>query len=274
MKTSVMKKKPIFLLSCLVLLFCLAACSQSDNTEALTKWYNGKARTQIEQQINDAYKAQGLTFFITVEEPDTIVYNYQYNRATYSYAADERDILVSLLKQSSNALGTALKSDIAQYKDIYKLPVKILRVAYLDPDGDVIFTMDVDENFEPSDDASGQYSTLKEWLGSEDKETFISTLNASLEGSGVIMDFGADGDTLLLIYRFVEQLDLSDYTEEELDTLKDYFIDTIASSSGSDVTTMSDYLEAVLGFKIKDMRIQIQNADSALICDIPASDLK
>lgn len=274
MKTNAMKKKLIFLLSCLVLLFSLAACGTKDDTEALTKWYNGKDRTQIERQYNNLYKDQGINVFITVEEPDTIVYNFQYDKSTYANIAGERDVLISLLKQASNTLGTALKSDIAQFQDIYKLPVKVLRVAYLDPDGDVIYSMEVDENYEPSDDASGQYSSLEEWLGSADKETFVSTLNSSLAESGVTIDFGADGDTLLLIYRFVQQLDLSGYTQEDLDTLKDYFIVSMASSSGSDIESMSDYLEAVLGFKIKNMRIQIQNADNALICDIPASDLK
>lgn len=269
-----MKKKLIFLLSCLVLLFSLAACSSKDDPEALTKWYNSKDRTQLERQFNNLYEVQGMNVFITVEEPDTIVYNFQYDESTYANVASERDVLVTLLKQSSNALGSSLKSDIAQYQDIYKLPVKVLRVAYLDPDGDVLYSMEVDESFEPSDDALKQYRTLEEWLDSEDKESFISTLNSSLEGSGVTMDFGADGDTLLLIYRFVEQLDLSGYTQEDLDAVKDYFIETIVSSSGSDVAMMSEYLEALLGFKIKNMRIQIQNADSSLICDIPASDLK
>lgn len=275
MKTKAMKKKLLFLLSCLVLLFCLAACSLPDNTEALTKWYNSKDRTQIEKQINSLYKAQGLELSITVEEPDTIVYNFQYDASSYSFDESERDVLAALLKQSMPSVGSALKSDIAQYQDIYKLPVKVLRVAYLDPEGNIIYSMDIDENYEPSDDdLAEQCSTLEEWLGSAGKESFVSTLNSSLEQSGVTIDFGADGDTLVMIYRFVDQLDLSDYTQEDLDILQESFIEILVSSFGSNTETMSDYWETLLGFKIDSMKFQIKNADGSLIFDIPMSALQ
>lgn len=265
MKTNVMKRNLIFLLSGLVLLFCLAACSQADNTEALTKWYNSKERTQIERQINNLYESQGLRFSLTVEEPDTIVYNYQYTNADSPLDATTQESISSMLKVLMDSAAPAVKSDIEQYQKTYHLPVKNIRMIYLDLDGNELFSMDIDENYEPSDAAlAKQYKNLKEWLDSDGKDNFVSAINPSLEPSGVTMDFDADGDTLILIYRFVEQQDLSDYTQEDLETLSDYF----AESIGSDAASMSQGLEAVLGFKIKDMRIQIRNADNTLICDI------
>lgn len=264
MKTNVMKRKLVFLLSGLVLLFCLAACSQEDNTEALTKWYNSKDRTQIERQINTLYQAQGLRFSLTVEEPDTIVYNYQYTDAN-SLDATTQESISSMLKVFMDSAAPAVKSDIEQYQKTYHLPVKNIRMVYLDSNGNELFSMDIDENYEPSDTAlAKQYKDLQEWLNSDGKDSFVSAINPSLEPSGITMDFDADGDTLILIYRFVEQQDLSDYTQEDLDALSDNF----AKSIGSDAASMMQGLEAMLGFKIKDMRIQIRNADNTLICDV------
>lgn len=267
MKTNAMKKNLILLLSGLVLLFCLAACGQKDNTEALTKWYNSKERTQIEQQINDLYKAQGMKLSITVEEPDTIVYNLQYDASSYSFDENNRDVLATYLEKSMASSGSSLKSDIAQYQNVYYLPVKVLRVSYLDPDGNVIYSMDIDENYEPTDDAlTEQYNSLEEWLGSAGKESFVAAINSSLEQVGQTVDFEADGDTLILIYQFTQQRDVSGYTQEELE-------ETFATSLSGSVTSMQDNLETMLGFKISSMRIQIKNADGTLICDIPMSDI-
>lgn len=274
MKTNAMKKKLIFLLSGLVLLFSLAACSPKDNTEALTKWYNGKDRTQIERQINNLYEAQGLKFSITVEEPDTIVYNYQYTNYNSLVDANAQENISSVLKVLLDSAAPTIKSDIAQYRNVYHLPVKNIRMVYLDTDGNELLSMDIDENYEPSDEAlAKQYRTLDEWLDSESKDIFVSALNSSLEQTGITVDFESDGDTLILIYRFVEQLDLSGYTQADLDVFKDYFIESMASS-GSSAGTMLDGLEASLGFKIKSMRIQIRNADDALICDITMSEMQ
>lgn len=265
MKTNAMKKKLIFLLSCLVLLFCLTACGQKDNTEALTKWYNGKDRTQIEQQINNIYEAQGLKFSITVEEPDTIVYNYQYTSSNSSINASDREALASLLGSLMDSASASVKSDIAQYQEIYKLPVKVIRMVYLDPDGDILFSKDIDENYEPSDDALAEhYSSLEEWVGSAGKDSFVSAINPSLEQVGLTIDFEADGDTLILIYRFTEQQVIPDYSQEELEA-------SFASSLGASAESMQDNLQTMLGFKIGSMRIQIKNADGTLICDIPMS---
>lgn len=265
MKTNAMKRKLVFLLSGLVLLFCLAACSREDNTDALTKWYNSKDRTQIERQINNLYQAQGLKFSLTVEEPDTIVYNYQYTDADSPLDAATQESISYMLKVFMDSAAPAVKSDIEQYQKTYHLPVKNIRMVYLDSDGNELFSMDIDENYEPSDTAlAKQYKNLKEWLDSDGKDSFVSAINPSLEPSGITMDFDADGDTLILIYRFVEQQDLSDYTQEDLEALSDNF----AESIGSDAASMMQGLEAMLGFKIKDMRIQIRNADNTLICDV------
>lgn len=289
MKTNAIKKKLLFLLSCLVLLFCLTACSRKDtealtkwynsvllpkiqrpitNTETLTKWYNSEDRTQIEQQINSLYKSEGLEFFITVEEPDTIVYNFQYDALSYFFDENSRDVLAAYLEQSMASAGPSLKSDIAQYQDIYELPVKVLRVAYLAPDGNIIYSLDIDENYEPSDDAlTEQHNSLEEWVDSASKDSFVATINSSLEQVGQTIDFEADGDSLILIYQFTQQRDVSGYTQEE-------FEDIFSSSLSGSVASIQDNLEILLGFKISSMRIQIKNADNTLICDIPVSDLQ
>lgn len=265
MKPNNMKQKLIFLLSGLVLLFSLAACSQKDNTEALTKWYNSKERTQLEQQINDIYGTQGMKLSITVEEPDTIVYNYQYDASNYHFDENNRNALAAILEQSMASAGPALKSDLKQYQNVYYLPVKVLRVSYLDPDGNAIYSMDIDENYEPSDDALvEQYGSLEEWIGSAGKDSFVAAINSSLEQVGQTVDFEADGDTLIMIYQFTQQRDVSGYTQEELE-------ETFTTSLSGSVASLQDNLETMLGFKINSMRIQIKNADGTLICDIPMS---
>lgn len=287
MKQTNRKKKLTFLLSCLVLLLCLAACSPEDGnrtseddpatledeTPALTKWYDGKFRTQLEQQINSAYEDQGLKFFFTVEEPDVIVYNYQY-ASDLSFDPEEYEGMASLLKTFLDSTAPTVKSDIAQYRDVYHLPVKVIRMVYLDPDGNTIVSLDVDESYEPSDNAlTGQYDSLEDWVSSGGKDGFASAINSSFEQMGLTLavDFEADGDTLILIYRFTEQQDIPDFTREELQT---YFAQNMAPSLGESAASMLDGLETMLGFRISDIRIQARNADGTLLGEVSLNEMQ
>lgn len=287
MKQNTRKKKLTFLLSCLVLLLSLAACSPEDGnqtsegdpatlydeTPALTKWYDGKFRTQLEQQINKAYEEQGLKFFFTVEEPDVIVYNYQY-ASDPSFDPEKYEGMAYLMKTFLDSAAPTVKSDIAQYRDVYHLPVRVIRMVYLDPDGNTIVSMDVDESYEPSDNAlaGGQYDSLEDWVNSGGKDGFASAINASFEQMGLTLavDFEADGDTLILIYRFTEQQDVPDFAREEM---QNYFDENIAPSLES-AASMLDGLEAMLGFQISDMRIQARNADGTLLGEVSLNEMQ
>lgn len=267
MKHNSMKKKLTSLFFCLVLVLSLAACGSKDDGSKLTKWYDSKDRTQLEDQINAIYGSQGLKFFVTVEEPDTIVYNYQYEADPSLSAADYKS-MAAILEPFLDSAGAEMKSDIKQFQNLYKLPVKTIRMAYLDPDGNMIVSKDIDENFESSGNSG--YSSLDDWL-LKGKDEFVASINPSLESSGLTVDFGADGDILVLIYQFTQQVDLpDDYSAEEL---QEYFVDNMAASLGESAASMQDGLEVLLGFDIPDIRIQAKNADGTLLGEVLLSDI-
>lgn len=262
-----MKRKLSALLSNLVLILSLTACSLGVNTTTLTKWYNSKDRINIEQQINDLNKAQGLKFFITVEEPDIIVYNFQY--MSLSFDSYERESMASLVESYVKATAPSCRSSIKQYRDTYHLPVNTIRMAYLDSDGNTLYSIDLDENYEPSVNLfTGRYNSLEDWLGSEDKESFVSVLNSSMEQIGLAIDFDTDGEMLILICRFTEQLDFSGFDPEEINA---YFAEDLPSYLDKEMLLES--LNQGYGINIDNMRIQFKNADGALLCDFLLSEL-
>ena len=60
--------------------------------------------------------------------------------------------------------------------------------------------------------------TVDEWIGTDDAATYIQALNTSLESTGAVITFEADGDILCMVFRYPEDVlgtDGSNLTEEE-----------------------------------------------------------
>lgn len=134
-----MKRKFLALTLSLVLAFSFSACGGSSEA-TLNEWYNGEARTTLENTINTLFAESGLTFFVTVEEPDVIIYNYKYTTQLDLSSVSQADIDAQFASSVDSA---AIQSDIKTYQSTYDLPVKTIRIKYLNADDTVIFTHDV-----------------------------------------------------------------------------------------------------------------------------------
>ncbi len=116
----------------------------TEETTALTDWYNSENRTVLETTINDMFASQGLSFFVTIEEPGTIIYNYQYTEQM-EITSEATEQLDASLDSGANAI----IADIAAYKTTYNLPLEVIRMTYLNADGTEFFSKDFAEDYAP-----------------------------------------------------------------------------------------------------------------------------
>ncbi len=273
-----MKKKLFALAMSLIMVCGLAACGSdagsedvvttesseaAENTTSITEWYNSENRTLLESTINDTFSSMGMTFFVTISEPDTIIYNYQY--------AEQLDVTQEFTEQLSANLktsGTTIAADIASYKENFQIPLEVIRTVYLNADGSEILSMDFREDYVPEtteDTASTTpiktYENLQAWVESEDNAQVTTLLNEVLASSGVTCEFVADDSVLVMEYRFTEQLDSSEYSQEEIDA---FFLQNLDNYTTMAETLFSTF-ESDYGITISGVRVAFYDADATLI---------
>jgi len=110
----------------------------------------------------------------------------------------------------------------------------------------------------------GSKPTLSEWVDGAEVTAAEDVINAQYAGSGLRAEFSADGEDILVfscIYE--EQLDLSSYSQSEID---DAF-NTQLEQSGLDSTMgdLFDECEKATGVSLQCIRIQYVNADGTVI---------
>ncbi|MGN0400831.1 MAG: DUF4854 domain-containing protein [Acetatifactor sp.] len=245
----------------------------SDN--ALENWYNSDARCQLEDQINSVFESQGLTFYVDYEGDDTIIYTYVYTEMQ-DFGGASQEAINEYFTTSINSTASTLKNDITNYQNIYNLPVTTLRMTYLNADGSIVYTIDIDENYDPtavetSGTASSSYASLDDWINSPEKDATAKAVNSTLESMGLSADFGADGDILEMIYRFLDYQDYSTFTEEQIYTAFDENVAPVLISSGE---SMSSAFYEQYHIAISDIRLLIYNSDGTLVYERLLSEME
>ncbi|MDE5894298.1 MAG: DUF4854 domain-containing protein, partial [Acetatifactor sp.] len=242
-------------------------------SNALTDWYNGSDRTTLEDQIN-GIGLDGMTFFIEVEEPDTIIYNYQYDEAL-DLGDMGNDVMQEYFHSILDSQYQAFLSDIQTYQNDFKLPVTTVRIQYLDNDGTVLYSGDYTEDYVPEDKGlasspTDSYASLDEWMNGEEQKLIVSMVNEQLASVGLMIDIYADGNVLVMDYAYTEQQDLEGFTQEEIDTV---FEDQVIPTFSSMVTSMFDSFESDYGLILDDIRLVFRNADGTQLYSCDYSDL-
>lgn len=217
---------------------------------SLTEFYNSEFRTMLEDATNEIFtESFGLHYFITIEEPDTLIYNYQYTNPLSSIGISHEDaaamIASNFQEMSTSAQTDDLVNSIKTFQ-LYGLPLKVIRMTYLDTDGSIIYSANVTEDTVisvlpgTSGTAAGAYASLQEWADSEEADSVIEITNSSLSSVGITFDLAVDGNLLIYKYYLPDNSWTSDLTEEELTASFDSMTESLAVSVDSIFTTFTD----------------------------------
>ncbi|MDE7252157.1 MAG: DUF4854 domain-containing protein [Acetatifactor sp.] len=240
--------------------------SEADEAEnSLSDWYDSDARKTVEDLINNMFSGQGLNFFIEVEEPDVLVYNYQ-----YTTQLEVTDLIVEQLEMSVDSGVDAVKSDIQNYRKTYGVELNAIRLVYLNADGSSIYELEVTEDYEPSEhdgDSAGlgSYEDLQAWMDSDEAAQMVQLTNSMLESTGMTVNFSAEGNT------FVYEYYLSDETYEAMgmadfsgDQLQSYIESVVESQRDSLEGTFSNF-EQNYGITLDAVRVAFYEEDGTFI---------
>lgn len=217
---------------------------------SLTEFYNSEFRTMLEDATNEIFaESFGLQYFITIEEPDTLIYNYQYTNPLSSIGISHEDaaaiIASNFQEMSTSAQIDDLVNSIKTFQ-LCGLPVKVIRMTYLDTDGSIIYSANVTEDTAisvlpgTSGTAAEVYASLQEWADSEESDSVIETTNRTLTSTGITFDLAVDGNLLIYKYFLPDNSWTSDLTEEELTASFDSMTESLAASVDAIFTTFTD----------------------------------
>lgn len=258
--------------------------SSEENNSALADWYNGADRTALEDQINGMFASSGMNFYLEIEEPGTIIYNYQYTEPLDMEGVTSED-LTEYFRSSLDAQYTTFIQEIQNFKDAYDMPLTTIRINYLDVDGSALYSQDFTEDYVPAsadaedgaadpsvagESGTQAYDSLDAWMGSEDKDTILTLVNSQLESTGLTMDLYAEGNVLVMEYTYAESMDLTGYSQDEIDTIFDEQIAPTFLSTGEQ---MFDSFESEYGLVLDDVKVVFLNADGSQIYSRYSSDL-
>lgn len=232
--------------------------SSKESSSALAAWYDGNDRKTLEDSINKMFSSSGMTFSLSIEEPDTIIYTYQY---TENQSDDSnREILREYFRTSLDEQYQTFIDEIQNFKKAYDMPLTTIRISYLDADGTDLYTMDFTEDYVPSTEGSSsqEYTSLEDWMNSDEQRMVVSAVNNQLESSGISIEFYAEGNVMVMDYTYTEQQDLEGLSQEDIASV---FDTQVAPTFSSLVSTLFDTFENDYGLVLDDIKLIFHNAD-------------
>lgn len=119
---------------------------QEPKTLTLTEWYEGDDRRELEDQISQLLAGTNLTFYVEVQEPGTIVYNYKYTEQLDTEGLDE---IQNYIGSSLDKEYMVYRESIGEFEDVYGIPVTAIRVTYINADGTELFSRDFTKDYVP-----------------------------------------------------------------------------------------------------------------------------
>lgn len=231
--------------------------TSEESSSALAAWYNSDDRKDFEDSINEMFTS-GLTFSLSIEEPDTFIYTYQF---TENQSDDSnRETFREYFRTSLDEQYETCMEEINYFKDAYDLPLTTIRVSYLDADGTDLYTMNFNEDYVPATGSSSsqEYASLEDWMSSDEQRMVVSAVNSQLESSGLSIDFYAEGNVMVMDYTYTEQQDLAGLSQEAIASI---FDDQLAPLFSSLVSSLFDSFEDDYGLILDDIKLVFRNAD-------------
>lgn len=238
--------------------------SSAENSSALADWYNSNDRKTLEDSINNTFADSGMTLSLSIEEPDTIIYTYQYTETMSDDSS--REMLREYFRSSLDGQYQTFVDEIQNFKNAYDMPLTTIRVSYLDADGTDLYTVDFTEDYVPSTDGTSssessflqEYASLEDWMNSSEQALVVSAVNAQLEPSGISIDFYAEGNVMVMDYTYTEQQDLEGMSQEDIASV---FDEQVAPTFSGMVANLFDSFESEYGLVLDDIKLIFRNAD-------------
>lgn len=236
-----------------------------ENENALIDWYESEDRKTVENFINNMFSGQGLKFFIEVEEPDILVYNYQ-----YSEQLEVTDLIIEQLEQGVDSGADAVKSDIQNYRNTYGIDLYAIRTVYLNADGSVIYEQEITEDYESSASAGtsaslGAYADLQEWMDSDEAAQMVEMTNNLLASSGMTVDFTAEDNTFVYEYYLTDEtyeaMGMANYSGEQLQAA----IESVVESQRASLESIFTDFEKNYGLTLDAVRVVFYQEDGTFI---------
>lgn len=221
-----------------------------DGSSTLTDWYNSEERTLLETTMNELFSEAGMRFTVGIEEPDILIYNYQYDAP-----ADAATIEANL-----PAAIPSLTETIRTYQAM-GLPLRVIRMNYMDAEGSMIYTLDVTEDFDlsrlPDTPAAADEATgLDAWMESAEAASVIETVNNQLAALGITIDLAADGNVFVYKYylpdEFLPSLTAGDGKN---------FFTTMVNSGSASISSIFTTFEKIYGITIEAVRFIFYSSD-------------
>lgn len=234
-----------------------SAGQPSSADTALADWYNSSDRTALENLINGMYNDSGLSFFVTIQEPDIIIYNYKYISQLDLSGMSQADIDAYYTNGLDDGAEDIL-SDIGNFQTTYGIPLTTIRMNYLNADDSLIFTTDFTEDYvspasggSSSSASSGTYDSLEDWLASDEARLIIQSSNNSLASSGMTIDLTADGNVFVYEYYISDDLGVSALSQEQIAAA----LDPVVESQRASLTSLFDSFESQYGIRLDGIRV-------------------
>lgn len=235
-----------------------------DTFSTMTEFYNSDVRVMAEDLVNqfvqELNELIGFEVFrtcsISVEEPDTIIYTYQYGEILDNAA------IAANLESNLEMLILSTQNDITVYRSC-GIPAALIRLNYLAADGSLVYSLDVTEDLDPSQPTGSSGlpenpgESLQEWMDSAEAAETVEAINHLLASTGITVSFAMDGNTLIYQYYLPAGRSFSDFTEEERSTAFDAMVDANTDS----VHTMFTLFAEEHGLQLDAVRFVFYSAD-------------
>lgn len=250
-----------------------AANQPSAQKSPLADWYDSSDRTALETLINNMYNDSGLSFYVTIQEPDIIIYNYKYISQLDLSGMSQAEI-DSYYTNGLNDGAEDIITDIGNFQSQYGIPLTTIRMNYLNADDSLIFTMDFTEDYVApsasgsgqspdggSSSASGAYGSLQDWIDSEEAQSVIDSTNAALASSGMTIDLSADGNVFVYEYYVSDDLGVKTLSQEQITAV----LDPVVEGQRTNLTALFDSFQSEYGIRLDGIRVSFYTEDGDLL---------
>ncbi|MCM1027174.1 MAG: DUF4854 domain-containing protein [Roseburia sp.] len=277
-----MKEKIITLITILLLSLALTACGGSapqasdsqDGTDSgnsaagviqtLTDWYYSEERIQVEEALAGTAEAMGMTYSISVQEPDILIYNYQ-SLGQIDFQGASQEQIDAAYAESMQPYIETITPAFAAFREEYGISLRIVRLAYYNADGSLITALDITEDY-LSPDASGGSSSaatrsLAEWIASEEADSINAAVNRDLTSSGMTFRLSAEENILIYEYSVSDALGFGSLSEEEL---TEHFGSVVESMQES-LLSLFDLFRDEYGIALDAVRVVFLNENGSEI---------
>ncbi len=289
-----MKKKFLVLVAALIMILNLTACGNravdgrafvpgeqnpdtdeslggmaaQEESSPLADWYDSEARIMLEDAINAEYGRSGMTFTISIEEPDTIIYNYQYSDA-YDLSEFSPNDIYSVLGYLFDGMEEQFLSDIETYRNVHGIPLTTICLIIRDANGSMIYSRDIIDDWEPETEMSleeeifsGEKSSLADWYDSEERIELENRMNSAMEGFGITFSISIEEpDTIIHTYQYTEESENSRASQDEADDIFGYLFDCAEENVVSDIKQQ----RIVYGIPLTTVRIIYLDINGSLL---------